>query len=69
LYLGVRDGWLRWLTADGVVVPTPLEWAEQEHQRAEQAVQHAEHAIQRAAQAEQLLAAYQRRFGNLDAPG
>jgi ABC-type Fe3+-hydroxamate transport system substrate-binding protein len=62
LYLGVRDGWLRWLTADGVVVPTPLEWAEQERQRAEQ-------AVQRAAQAEQLLAAYQRRFGKLDAPG
>jgi Uma2 family endonuclease len=62
LYLGVRDGWLRWLTADGIVVPTPLEWAEQEQQRAEQ-------AIQRIAQAEQLLAAYQRRFGNLDAPG
>jgi Uma2 family endonuclease len=82
LYLGVRDGWLRWLTADGIVVPTPVEWAEQEHQRAEQehqraeqerqraeqAVQQAEQAIQRAAQAEQLLAAYQRRFGNLDAP-
>jgi Uma2 family endonuclease len=89
LYLGVRDGWLRWLTADGIVVPTPLEWAEQEHQRAEQAhqraeqerqraeqahqraeqaVQHAEQAIQRAAQAEQLLTAYQRRFGNLDEP-
>ena len=82
LYLGVRDGWLRWLSADGVVVPTPLEWAEQEHQRAEQehqraeqerqraeqAVQQAEQAIQRASQAEQLLAAYQHRFGNLDAP-
>ena len=65
----MRDGWLRWLTADGVVVPTPLEWAEQEHQRAEQAVQHTEQAIQWAAQAEQLLATYQRRFGNLDAPG
>jgi uncharacterized protein (DUF3084 family) len=82
LYLGVRDGWLRWLTADGVVVPTPLEWAEQEHQRAEQERQRAEQehqraeqerqraeqAIQRAAEAEQLLAAYQRRFGNLDEP-
>jgi hypothetical protein len=78
----VRDGWLRWLTADGVVVPTPLERGEQERQRAEQeyqraekerqraeqAVQQAEQAIQRAEQAEQLLAAYQRRFGNLDAP-
>jgi hypothetical protein len=62
LYLGVRDGWLRWLTADGVVVPTPLEWAEQERQRAEQ-----EH--QRVSQAEQLLAEYQRRFGRLDDPG
>jgi hypothetical protein len=97
LYLGVRDGCLRWLTADGVVVPTPLEWAEQqrqraeqehqraeqerqraeqehqraeqERQRAEQAVQQAEQAVQRATQAEQLLAAYQRRFGKLDAPG
>jgi Uma2 family endonuclease len=83
LYLGVRDGWLRWLTADGVVVPTPSEWAEQERQRAEQAVQQAEQerqraeqaiqqaeqAVQRATQAEQLLAAYQRRFGHLDDPG
>ena len=30
LYVGVREGWLRWLTTDGVVVPTPREWAEQE---------------------------------------
>jgi hypothetical protein len=76
LYLGVRDGWLRWLTADGIVVPTPLEWAEQEHQRAEQERQRAEQerqraeqAIQLATQAERLLAAYQRRFGHLDDPG
>jgi hypothetical protein len=76
LYLGVRDGWLRWFTADGGIVPTPLEWAEQqrqraeqEHQRAEQERQRAEQAMQRASQAEQLLAEYQRRFGHLDAPG
>ena len=69
LYLGVRDGWLRWLTADGIVVPTPLEWAEQERQRAEQEHQRAEQEQRRAAQAEQLLAAYQRRFGSLDDPG
>src|SRR4030095_14942727 len=69
LYLGVRDGWLRWLTTDGIIVPTPEEWAEEEDQRGEQEQQRAEQAIQRAAQAEQLLAAYQRRFGNLDAPG
>jgi hypothetical protein len=89
LYLGVRDGWLRWLTADGVVVPTPLERAEQERLRAEQERlraeqerlraeqerlraeqerQRAEQAIQRAIQAEQLLAAYQRRFGHLNDP-
>jgi hypothetical protein len=68
LYLGVRDGWLRWLTADGVVVPTPLERAEQEYLRAEQERQRAEQAIQRAIQAEQLLAAYQRRFGHLNDP-
>jgi Uma2 family endonuclease len=59
LYLGVRAGWLRWLTGEGAVVPTPREWAEQEHQRAEQ-----EH--QRAERAEQLLEAYQRRFGSLE---
>jgi Uma2 family endonuclease len=73
LYVGVRAGWLRWLTAEGVVVPTPQEWAEQEHQRAEQEHQraeqerqHAEQAVQRAEQAEQLLDAYRRRFGNLE---
>jgi Uma2 family endonuclease len=53
LYLGVRDGWLRWLTADGIVAPTPLEWAEQEHQRAEQERQRAEQEHQRAEQERQ----------------
>jgi len=59
LYVGIREGWLRWLTTAGVVVPTPRELAEQERQRAEQ-------AIQRAEQAEQLLDEYRRRFGNLE---
>ena len=59
LYVGVREGWLRWLTTASMVVPTPREWAEQERQRAEQ-------AIQRAEQAEQLLDAYRHRFGNLE---
>ncbi len=82
LYLGIRDGWLRWLTAEGVIVPTPSELAEQEHQRAvqehqravqaqlqaEQERQRADEAVQRAAEAERLLAAYQRRFGSLEAP-
>jgi Uma2 family endonuclease len=52
LYVGIREGWLRWLTTAGVVVPTPREWAEQERQRAEQA--------------EQLLETYRRRFGHLE---
>jgi Uma2 family endonuclease len=51
LYLGIREGWLRWLTIEGAVVPTPLELAEQEKLRAEQA--------------EQLVAMYLRRFGDL----
>jgi hypothetical protein len=73
LLLGIRDGWLRWLTAEGVVLPTPRELAEQErqravqeHQRAEQAHRQATEALERAAQAEQLLAAYRHRFGNLE---
>jgi Uma2 family endonuclease len=66
LYVGIREGWLRWLTTAGVVVPTPREWAEQEHQRAEQATQRAEQATQRAEQAEQLLETYRRRFGHLE---
>jgi Uma2 family endonuclease len=61
LSLGVRDGWLRWFTADGTVLPTPQELAEQAHQQAEQ-------ERQRAERAEQLLAAYQRRFGRLEEP-
>jgi Uma2 family endonuclease len=82
LFLGIRDGWLRWFTADGTVLPTPQElaeyqrqradqehqWAEQERQRAEQERQRAEHERQRAERAEQLLEAYQRRFGRLEEP-
>jgi Uma2 family endonuclease len=68
LLLGVRDGWLRWFTAEGTVLPTPQEFAAQERQRAEQAQQRAERAEQRAERAEQLLEAYQRRFGHLQEP-
>ena len=68
LLLGIRDGWLRWLTAEGVMLPTPRELAEHERQRAEQAHRQATEALERAAQAEQLLAAYRRRFGNLEEP-
>jgi Uma2 family endonuclease len=75
LYLGVRAGWLRWITPEGQIVPTPLEVATREHQRATQAEQRATQAEQRATQAEQratqaeqLIEAYRRRFGNLNPP-
>jgi hypothetical protein len=51
LYLGVREGWLRWLTVEGAVVPTPLELAEQEKLRAEQAERQVEQEKLRAEQA------------------
>jgi hypothetical protein len=59
LYLVVRDQWLRWMTSEGVLAPTPTELAAQERQRAEQ-------ERQRAERAEQLLAEYQKRFGTLE---
>jgi hypothetical protein len=68
LSLGIKEGWLRWFTAAGTVIPTPQELAEQERQRAEQERQRAEQERQRAERAEQLLEAYQRRFGRLEAP-
>jgi Uma2 family endonuclease len=36
LYLAVRDGWLRWLSVDGKVLPTPGELAQQAMERAKQ---------------------------------
>jgi Uma2 family endonuclease len=59
LYLAVREDWLRWLTAEGEPLLSPMELLEQERQRADQ-------ERQRAERAEQLLNAYQRRFGNLE---
>lgn len=59
LYLAVQNDWLRWMTPQGVLIPTPMELAQQERQRADQ-------ERQRAEQAEQLLAEYQRRFGKLE---
>jgi Uma2 family endonuclease len=42
LYLGVHQGLVRFFTADGVLVPTPEEEAQQAHQQAQQAQQKAE---------------------------
>jgi hypothetical protein len=64
LYLGVREEWLRWLTPEGVIIPSPREWAEQA-QQAEQEHLRAEQAVQQAAQATQFLEEYRRRFGSL----
>ncbi|MGH9802014.1 MAG: Uma2 family endonuclease [Blastocatellia bacterium] len=41
-YEGKRDRWLRWVGADGKLIPTGKERAEQERQRAEQERQRAE---------------------------
>lgn len=43
-YAGRRCRWVRWVRADGSLVPTPLELAEQERLRAEQERQRAEAA-------------------------
>jgi GAF domain-containing protein len=53
LYLGVKDGRLRYFTAEGLLVPTPEEGEEQERQRAEQEWQRAEQERQRAEQERQ----------------
>jgi Uma2 family endonuclease len=80
LYLAVRDGWLRWLTPEGIVIPTPEELAvlerqradqaqqraDQERQRADQERQRADQERQRAEQAERLLEMYRQRFGKLE---
>lgn len=52
LYLGVHEGWLRWMTPEGIVLPTPEERAQQAEMRAEQA--------------EELLEKYRQRFGKLE---
>jgi Uma2 family endonuclease len=48
LYLGVQDNQLRYFTAQGHLVPTPQELAEQEKQRADEERQRAEQEKQRA---------------------
>jgi len=53
LYLAVRDGWLRWLTAEGNLLLSPEELWEQERQRNKQLQQRAEQEAQRADQAQQ----------------
>ena len=56
VFEGKQDQWLRWCDADGTVVPTGAEKAEQERQRAEQERQRAEQERQRAERAEAKVA-------------
>jgi Uma2 family endonuclease len=58
LYLGVHQSKLRFFTADGQLIPTPEEEAQQERQQREQ-------AQQRLVEMESLLAQYRQRFGEL----
>jgi hypothetical protein len=62
LRLGVRDRWLRWLTIDCHVLPTPMEQVFLERQRVAQ-------ERQRAEQAEHALETYRQRFGMLEGNG
>lgn len=48
VYEDMNGRWLRWATADGIVLPTAQEIAEREQQRAEQEKQRAEQEKQRA---------------------
>lgn len=58
LYLGVHQSKLRFFTADGQLLPTPEEEAQQERQQREQ-------AEQRLVEIESLIAQYRQRFGEL----
>ncbi len=58
LFLGIEDGRLRYFTADGVIVPTPDEAADEEAQRAVLEAARADYEAQRAAQ-EAVRADYQ----------
>ncbi|MEM1034439.1 MAG: Uma2 family endonuclease [Myxococcota bacterium] len=70
-YQGIEADWLRMFTANGGVVPTKAEAATQRAdaaaQRAEAEAQRAEAEAQRADEMAAKLAAYESRFGSLDA--
>lgn len=62
-YQGIEADWLRWVTLDGVLLPTDAEVAErersradEERERADQEQSRAEQALQRVAELERLLA-------------
>ena len=53
LCLTVHEDWLRWMTPEGELIPTPQELADQERQRADQEEQRAEQEQRRADQERQ----------------
>jgi Uma2 family endonuclease len=55
LFLGVADGQLRYFTAEGTLIPTPAEAAEQEREQTEREKQRADQEKQRADKLEALL--------------
>ncbi|HLC15965.1 MAG TPA: hypothetical protein VJL89_07035, partial [Thermodesulfovibrionia bacterium] len=72
LYLKINDNWLRWMTEDGEILPTPMELAEFALQMAKEAQQRADEERQKTLeaelklrQAEKILEAYRRQFGSL----
>ncbi len=58
LYLGIHDSRVRFFTAEGQLIPTPEEMAQQERQQKEQ-------AKQQVAEMQALLVRYRERFGEL----
>lgn len=65
LYLGIHESKLRFFSADGKLIPTPAEAAQQEQEQRQKAEQEREQAQQQLAQMEAMLARYRERFGEL----
>lgn len=58
LYLGIHESKLRFFSADGKLIPTPAEAAQQEQEQRQK-------AEQQLAEMEAILARYRERFGEL----
>ncbi|BAY32724.1 hypothetical protein NIES2107_46140 [Nostoc carneum NIES-2107] len=65
LYLGIHESKLRFFSADGKLIPTPAEAAQQEQEQRQKAEQEREQAQQQLAEMEAMLARYRERFGEL----
>ena len=65
LYLGIHQSKLRFFSAEGQLIPTPEEVAEQEQQQRSQVEQQLTQAEQQLTEMESLLTRYRERFGDL----